>query len=592
MKLHFLKVFSIVFTIIFFATIASIIFLQIYANLSTSIALYPYQRGVFVQFKNGELFAGNKVIGQFTAKDDFLSGIGIRFETFRRINSDVLKFRIKEANQAGWRFENTLHSKEFSGNPLYTIKIPTISDSRGKTYIFEIESLYGKPGDAVSIGINEPIIKTKHIFIRWKTDKVNIPTFFNLFIIFFLLLSFLFYRYAPKFPYFNLPESKKILAILLFGFLLRIFLASSPSFNFDMENFMIDAKIFEEGKMNVYLYQHSYNYSPAIFYIIGLISLLNKYLFFLPYPFFHRMFVSLFDLAIAIFLYKLSKIKNISSVKTVSIFFLNPASIILSAYYAQFEYLALFFIFAGIYLFYKKTLSNRWRQIIIWLSLTIGLIIKHNVLFQIFLSLMHIFGKNNKKKGFVLFGLSIILFLITFTPFYGQAKYEIDEYVFRYQGLATLSGFTGILYQVCPKCSILDVPLYTLYKYVFILASFGFGIFLSKKINLLRSLLLSTLFFLTFTSAHAATYFILPIPFGALFPTKSFYLYSLLLSLFLLGNVVGVKLNPYLTVIQYYIIWISASIWFLSELAIINKPARLILSIVARYLWQKRKKTT
>lgn len=362
---------------------------------------------------------------------------------------------------------------------------------------------------------------------------------------------------------------KVIVALVVLGMLFRLLLASRETFNFDMHNFIIDAAIFRQGHLNVFLYQSSYNYSPAFFFIIGGLDKIQQIFSFLSFPFIERSFISLIDLATLFVLLRIAIIKRIPLLFPTLFFFLNPISIIISGYHGQFDNIVILFLLLGVLLHIS---GNKYSKgIAVWVSVTIALIIKHIIMFQGFLILLHTY-RDKKWKPWVLFFLSGLIFLLTFVPFYSEAKTAIEENVFKYQGLATLVGITNFLYAGCPKCTILGMPIYEFYKYLFMVGSVLFSVSIAKY-NLLKALLLSFLFFLTFTSAIAAQYFVLPIAIGALFPSRWFFFYTVIVTLFLMGNEAELNLNAFKP-IGFTVAWFSVILWFLAELIDTMTPVK------------------
>jgi len=254
-------------------------------------------------------------------------------------------------------------------------------------------------------------------------------------------------------------------------------------------------QIFIEEKRNIYLYIYSYNYSPAIFYISGILTTISKALPSLSYPAIHRAFISLFDVLTLFILLPIAKKYNISPTRTAVFFFLNPVSILLSGYHAHFDNVAVFFLLLGAWYYFCSNLP--YRKIITWLALTSGLIAKHILPFQTLLVFLFIYKGKKSLKGIILFGFTIIVFLATFIPFYNtvDSRYVINEYVFKYEGLPTISGITLIINQLCSGCEVGGIKYYTLYKYLFLISGVLFSLFLVRSKDIFRSLLLLILFF-------------------------------------------------------------------------------------------------
>lgn len=126
-----------------------------------------------------ELHQGDKIQGRFVASDNNLGIIGFRFWTFYRLNDDYIIFRIKEKNSDKWYYENNYKEDQFQPNQYFTFGFPTIDNSKGKEYIFEVESLQGK--DGVGVGLSEIgpsfIVKYKYNRDSITSSKGNMISF-------------------------------------------------------------------------------------------------------------------------------------------------------------------------------------------------------------------------------------------------------------------------------------------------------------------------------------------------------------------------------------------------------------------------------
>lgn len=199
-----------------------------------------------------------------------------------------------------------------------------------------------------------------------------------------------------------------------------------------------------------------------------------------------------------------------------------------------------------------------------WLLLTIALLIKHIIAFQFLLMMTRI-----TRKYFitiVLIFLSLIIFFSSFLPYWQEGKQSIILNVFRYGGIMGYYGFSNILRNVCDTGCVHSITLLYLYKYIFIFISLLFTVTLVIiRRDIIWSLMMSILFFLTFTSGIGGQYFVLPIALGALKPTKMYFLYTVVTSFFLLGNKYEFDIS-YFKFFSWNIIWFVAFIWFLYEI--------------------------
>lgn len=144
----------------------SVLFYLNFRDKSFTTLQKTYSFSTFLTYKSGELMKGDIVTGQFRAVENNLGIVAIRFQTFDRINSDLVVFRMKEQGSDQWYYVNEYQSRQFGGYPLFPFGFPIIADSKGKDYHFELESLYGKPGNAIGIDTTEPVLIAKHKFAK------------------------------------------------------------------------------------------------------------------------------------------------------------------------------------------------------------------------------------------------------------------------------------------------------------------------------------------------------------------------------------------------------------------------------------------
>lgn len=136
------------------------------SKASPTILMYEHGMNEIISQKPSELLRGEKIQGEFISKENNLGIVALRFNTFFRINEDVVAFRIKEKGQKDWYYENSYTTPQFQPNQLFTFGFPVIADSLDKTYIFEVESTQGEPGNAVSLGSTFPVYVTKYQYAK------------------------------------------------------------------------------------------------------------------------------------------------------------------------------------------------------------------------------------------------------------------------------------------------------------------------------------------------------------------------------------------------------------------------------------------
>lgn len=131
---------------------------------SVLVLSYGHSKESFVS-RPEKLLENTKISGSFVAQDENLGIVSLRFEKRRRIpylQEDIMVFRIKEKNSPTWYYENEYRSGLTYDVPFLPFGFPIISDSKGKTYYFELESLKGNDVNGVVLSEREPILVSKY----------------------------------------------------------------------------------------------------------------------------------------------------------------------------------------------------------------------------------------------------------------------------------------------------------------------------------------------------------------------------------------------------------------------------------------------
>lgn len=108
----------------------------------------------FITKPTSQLFQGQKIIGRFTAKDNNLGQLAVRFTSNYKQPSDHIIFRLKPENDDQWYYQAEYNTDQFQDNQLFPFGFPLIEQSKGQSYIFEIESLSGST-ESGQIGISQ-----------------------------------------------------------------------------------------------------------------------------------------------------------------------------------------------------------------------------------------------------------------------------------------------------------------------------------------------------------------------------------------------------------------------------------------------------
>jgi len=201
-------------------------FFSISSNFGLRTLTMDYTTKNFIDFNEQEITANRKISAFFLAKENYLGMVLIRFNTFQRINSDTLLFKLKENNKKTWYYQNYYKVDQFQPGQLFTFGFPIINNSKGKNYQIEIQSMHGKKGDAVAIYPAFPVMTVKYQFPKkqiisnpaeliYLFYKKFISSFFDLVFVMsslVYLLPLIFYHLSRLF--FRKTSSSKIFLIL------------------------------------------------------------------------------------------------------------------------------------------------------------------------------------------------------------------------------------------------------------------------------------------------------------------------------------------------------------------------------------------
>lgn len=349
------------------------------------------------------------------------------------------------------------------------------------------------------------------------------------------------------------PSKRKIILVLILiilnGSLVRLIMAATFHGNYDMTYFTLAADAALAGN-NVYAAVEKYNYSPAWFLVLAGMRKIQFQLPGITFAFTVRFFGCAVDLVSLMILLLIAKNERLSATKTAALFYLNPVSFLITGYHGQFENLAVLMILIGLFAYSRLRHKAVLGTALLWIFATAGMIIKHNVFYELIICLNTAIKRYWVKAA--LFVVSVCISLATFAPYWSTGKEGIINNVFMYSsgsgrsyGIISLFGFPAI-------------------KYIFIAGLFTFGLFLKDK-DIIRNCLLGMLFFLGFITGIAIQYFVLPIALGVLRPSRGFLLYSLVTTLFLLGDLDNVFV-PGFHKLGWNVVWLSVMYWFILEL--------------------------
>jgi len=133
-----------------------------HSDFSFTIISNTYPTDSLKTSRTHELFKGDKITGLFIAKENNLGILMVRFDNLKRINDDVIRFRLKRQGSDSWYFEGDYSTKMMHSLSMYPFGFPEIADSKGKSFIVEIESLNGRPDNAIALDRENPTLMTKY----------------------------------------------------------------------------------------------------------------------------------------------------------------------------------------------------------------------------------------------------------------------------------------------------------------------------------------------------------------------------------------------------------------------------------------------
>jgi hypothetical protein len=307
------------------------------------------------------------------------------------------------------------------------------------------------------------------------------------------------------------------LVLIACGLDLRLGVASLGH-NYDMESWFIVADIAGHHG-NVYAETARYNYGPIWFSILHCLDVLAghrhevlRYLI--------AAFLSLVDLGI--FLVLCRRVGRLAGV----LFFFNPVSILITAYYCQFDNLAILLGLWSIHLFgddFDKSING--RKLGGLLILGLSLMTKHVFfLFPIWLAVKQ---KGHWQKTVVL-SVPVACFLLGFVPYWAQGAGGITENVFGY------CSFPGgyFYYFFDPPCFEYFCERRTLWYGLLVLLAF-----VCRTRNSFESLLIYTGALVAFEPVAANQYLAIPVALASVFPSTPFFIYTAISTFHLCSDV-------------------------------------------------------
>jgi len=138
-------------------------------DTSLSVISYNHGRESFDKVTYSKLLKGDIISGHFTAAENNLGIVSIKFQTFIRppyANEDTLVFRLKEAGSKSWYYGNSYRDGLVYEVPFFPFGFPKIANSKGKTYYFQVESLSGNVSNSVALSN-----RGQNLFSKYQASK-------------------------------------------------------------------------------------------------------------------------------------------------------------------------------------------------------------------------------------------------------------------------------------------------------------------------------------------------------------------------------------------------------------------------------------
>lgn len=311
------------------------------------------------------------------------------------------------------------------------------------------------------------------------------------------------------------------------GFLIK-FIIATTGFTFDFKSYLIVSDIVLNGG-NVYSETARYNYAPLWFLVLSTLRAIWS-----DPQAFHLSIVTLLavsDFFISLFLYK--RVSFFAAL----IFAINPVSAIISAYYTQFDTLAILLGLIGVDLSLRSQGNLEKRQdkinaITGSIFLGLSLCTKHSLIFLPLCLLIYYFLNNKKSfSSILIFALPYLVFLGSFVPFITlQNSSLIVSNVLLYQSSHNVGLFRGIIEHLYGQT--LQYPF--MFAALLLASTATVAILTASKASVIEffAFHLATVFI--FLPGMAPQYLVFILPFWALFCRNTYMMLAVLCSTFLL----------------------------------------------------------
>ena len=115
----------------------------LFDKVSFSVVTYQTKNNYKSYENSTELFDDKIFIGEFNAHDNNLGLIILSLGEYKKpknYNGEILKFRLREKGSDEWNFEQNYKLDLFDSQSSFMFGIPAVSDSKNKSYQFELSS--------------------------------------------------------------------------------------------------------------------------------------------------------------------------------------------------------------------------------------------------------------------------------------------------------------------------------------------------------------------------------------------------------------------------------------------------------------------
>ena len=105
------------------------------------------------------------IVDSFVAAANNLGTIVLAFDTHNKSIEDKIVFKLKEAKDKSWYYQATYNANQIQNNVPFPFGFPVINNSKGKNYVFEIESSRGSFDNSLAIN------KNNNYYSKYKYSK-------------------------------------------------------------------------------------------------------------------------------------------------------------------------------------------------------------------------------------------------------------------------------------------------------------------------------------------------------------------------------------------------------------------------------------